>query len=145
MRTKGGQTAGTRTLQHLPLRLCLSCPAHLAFSALEPLYPVPFRVCWQHLDRDRGRADQPGPLLVIICRLCHLRLCLLCLSGFVGSNLVETEAEQTARTTFFITQRIPHWVWITGYVVFGVLAIGLVPQVCYQFHCCCSAAATCCC
>ena len=50
-------------------------------------------------------------------------------AGFVGSNLVETETEITARTTWFITQRIPHWVWITGYVVFGVLAIGLVPQV----------------
>ena len=51
------------------------------------------------------------------------------IAGFVGSNLVETEAEVTARTTFFITERIPHWVWITGYIVFGVFAIGLVPQV----------------
>lgn len=49
--------------------------------------------------------------------------------GFKGSNLVETEAEVTARTTWFITERIPHWVWITGYIVFGALAIGLVPQV----------------
>lgn len=51
------------------------------------------------------------------------------LTDFVGSNLVETPQEIEARTTWFITQRIPHWVWITGYVVFAVLAIGLVPQV----------------
>lgn len=50
-------------------------------------------------------------------------------AGFTGSNLVETPAEVTARTTYFITERIPHWVWITGYIVFGVFAIGLVPQV----------------
>ena len=47
----------------------------------------------------------------------------------MGSNLVETPQELEARTTWFITQRIPHYVWITGYIVFAVLAIGLVPQV----------------
>jgi len=61
--------------------------------------------------------------------LLSFTICLLCPSGFVGSNLVETEAESEARTTWFITQRIPHWVWITGYIIFAVLAIGLVPQV----------------